>query len=161
MIAHALPHLATQRSAALELRLNHPDWIAVCLALRDLAVWQQKAAADISGLDLASSTTCVALQHAVALAQSTLLSLRFAIENALNKRGLSSAAASTDRSSRVLVRHSALSSLAPMLMDYAEWLSTFPDERLYAKGLRLLAARIDETVSSQLQTVDRQASVPF
>ncbi|MGN8119150.1 hypothetical protein [Labrys sp. 22185] len=161
MIEHALPHLATQRSAALELRLNHPDWIAVCLALRDLAAWQQQAAADISALDLTSPTTCAALRHAITLAQSTLLSLRFTIENALNKRGLSSAAASTDRSTRVLVRHSALSSLAPMLMDHADWLSTFPDERLYAKGLGLLAARINEAVSSQLQSVDRQAPVPF
>ena len=80
------PTLAIHRSAALELRLSRGDWKSVCLVLRDLFSWQDWALADIEARHDLHPNTQAAIHHAFRINRRALTSIRYAIENALNRK---------------------------------------------------------------------------
>ena len=163
MIDPFQPTLATRRSAALELRLSHGDWKSVCLVLRDLLSWQDQALADIEARDDLHPNTQAAIHHAFRMNRRALTSMRYAIENALNRKGLSTITPSIDPAVRILVRHSGFAELPDLIDDYRMSLLDHPDptERVMAKGYLLLQERVAPQVAAQLPFLSKQPPVPF
>jgi hypothetical protein len=134
------PTLATHRSAALELRLSRGDWKSVCLVLWDLFSWQDWALADIEARHDLHPNTQAAIHHAFRMNRRALTSIRYAIENALVRKGLSTITPSIDPATSILVRHSGFAELPDPIDDYGISLLDHPDptERAMAKGYLLL-----------------------
>ena len=125
--------------------------------------WQVEAIAEIEARGDLHPNSRAAIHHGFRVARRALISLRYAIENALNRKGLTSATPVQDFKTNILVRHSALAELPALIDDYRLSLEQHPDpgERVFGRGATFVLAAVNKQIQLQLDQLDKVTPVPF
>lgn len=135
------------RAPVLELRLLPAEWRAVLFALGSFVLDIEHAAAELEEADAVASPVLATAYTAFQVTIRTTLSLRNAIEGALerNQSAQRFSRGKVGGSGRVAVRHAALSALPSILDDSAQRLVEAGHDP-QAEAMRAIARKISSTL---------------